>query len=214
MRAVNLLPPERRNPPSTSPLAPVVRRPLFVAVGLVVVVVAVILGVETHSASSSVGNKQRQLTEVQAQIAATRTPSRALSASALATASSRRNTIVSLAQRRLSWDAFLGSVSRVMPEDVWLVALTASPSGSVAPPTTTSSTTSSSSSTVTTPATPFAISGYTYSQSSVARLMDRLALIPWLRDVQLQGDSLAPIGSRSVFQFSIGATMANPGGAS
>jgi Tfp pilus assembly protein PilN len=213
MRAVNLLPPERRNPPSTSPLAPVVRRPLFVAVGLVVVVVAVVLGVETHSASSSVGNKQRQLAQVQNQIAATRTVKRALSASALASASSRRATIVSLAQRRLRWDAFLGSVSRVMPEDVWLVALTASPSGSAAAPSSASSTSTASSS-VTTSATPFAISGYTYSQSSVARLMDRLALIPWLSDVQLQGDSLAPLGSRNVFQFSIGASMANTGGAS
>ncbi len=212
MKAVNLLPLERRRPTTMSPLTPIVGRPLFVAVGLVVVVVAVVLGFETRSASSSVGNKQRQLAEVQRQIAAT--PSRALSASALATASSRRATIVSLAQRRLSWDVFLGSVSRVMPEDVWLVGLTANPSGSAATPATTSSSTSSSSSSLAAPATPFAISGYTYSQSSVARLMDRLALIPWLSDVQLQGDSLAPIGSRNVFQFSIGATMANPGGAS
>ncbi len=208
MKAVNLLPLERRRPTTMSPLTPIVGRPLFVAVGLVVVVVAVVLGFETRSASSSVGNKQRQLAEVQRQIAAT--PSRALSASALAPASSQR----ALAQRRLSWDVFLGSVSRVMPEDVWLVGLTANPSGSAATPATTSSSTSSSSSSLAAPATPFAISGYTYSHSSVAMLMDRLALIPWRSDVQLQGDSLAPIGSRNVFQFSIGATMANPGGAS
>jgi Tfp pilus assembly protein PilN len=214
MKAVNLLPPERRRAPRNSQLGPLAGRTSFVAVGLVVAVVAIILGVAAHSASSSVGEKRRQLAEVQTQLGLARPSRHKLSASALATASSRRAAIVSLAQRRLRWDAFLGSLSRVLPEDVWLIGLTANPSGATVTAPVSSSSSSSSSSTATAPVTPFTITGYGYSQRSVARLLDRLALVPWLSQVELTGDSLTPVGTRSVFQFSIGASMANTGGAS
>jgi Tfp pilus assembly protein PilN len=214
MKAVNLLPPERRQAGPKSPLASFARRPLFAAAAAFVVIVAVALGVATHSASSSVSHKRRQLAEVQTEIALSRAPTK-VSASTLASASSRRAEIVSLATRRISWDAFLGTVSRVLPEDVSLVGLTASPAGAAATtPAAPASSYSSSSSGVTAPATPFTISGYTYSQSSVARLLDRLALVPWLSGIQLTGASLAPVGNRSVFQFSIGAGLASTGGAS
>jgi Tfp pilus assembly protein PilN len=214
MKAVNLLPPERRQATRKSPLAPLARQPLFAATGVVVAVVAIAVGIVAHSASSSVGQKRRQLAELQTQLALSRPARQKLSATALGTASSRRAAVVSLAQRRLSWDAFLGSLSRVTPEDVWLVGLTANPAGTgtTAPPA--SSSAASSNSTATAPATPFTITGYTYSQSSVARLLDRLALVPWLSQVQLTSDSLAPLGTRNVFQFSIGASIANTGGAS
>jgi Tfp pilus assembly protein PilN len=212
MRAVNLLPPERRQTATKSPLTPLARRPIFVASGCVVLVVALVMGVLTHSAGSSVGSKRRQLAKVQQELAAARAPKQAISASSLAKASGRRTTIMSLAGRRLSWDAFLGSVARVLPEDVWLVSLVANPAGAAV--TTSSSSSTSSSTSTTTPDTPFAISGYTYSQSSVARLMDRLALIPWLSGVELKSATLAPLGNRNVFQFSIGASMTNAGGAS
>jgi Tfp pilus assembly protein PilN len=216
MKAVNLLPPDRRQATRNSPLAPLARQPLFAAAGVVVAVVAITLGIVAHSASSSVGQKRQQLAEVQAQLALNRPSRQKLSASAVATASSRRAAIVSVAQRRLSWDAFLGSLSRVTPEDVWLVGLTANPLGTTAtaPPVSSSTSSSSSPATATAPATPFTITGYTYSQSSVARLLDRLALVPWLSQVQLTSDSLAPLGTRTVFQFSIGASIANTGGAS
>jgi Tfp pilus assembly protein PilN len=213
MKAVNLLPPERRQVGPKSPLGPLAGRPLFSAVGLFVALVAIALGVATHSASSSVADKRKQLAEVQNEIALTQAPTK-VSASALASASSRRAAIVGLAARRVSWDAFLGSVSRVMPEDVSLVGLTASPGGTAVTAPAPASASSSSSSGVTAPATPFTISGYTYSQSSVARLMDRLALVPWLSGIQLTGASLAPVGTQSVFQFSIGASLATTGGAS
>ena len=55
------------------------------------------------------------------------------------------------------------------------------------------------------PATPteLTIIGYTYSQASVARLMRRLNLLPWLDDVSLQSSTLTTVGTHSVFQFTI-----------
>jgi Tfp pilus assembly protein PilN len=212
MRAVNLLPAERRNVAAASPFTPLARRPVFAVAGGIAVAAALATGFATHSASSSVAAKRRDLTQVRRQIATAKAQVRVVSASALASASSRRATILALAGPRLSWDAFLGSISRVLPEDVWLVGLTANPSGAaIATPTTS---TPSSTTTTTTADTPFAISGYAYSQAAVARLMDRLELVPWLSGVELQSTTLTPLGNRSVFQFSIGASMANTGGAS
>jgi Tfp pilus assembly protein PilN len=211
MRAVNLLPPERRQASAKSPLAPLARRPLFVACGGIVLLVALVLGMLAHSASSSVSAKRRELADVQRQLADARAR-QALSASALASASARRTAIIGIADRRVSWAAFLGGLSRVLPEDVWLVSLVANPSGAAVATTPASS--SSSTAAASSLSTPFAISGYAYSQSSVARLMDRLALIPWLSAVQLQSSALTPVGNRNAFQFSIGASMTNAGGAS
>jgi Tfp pilus assembly protein PilN len=211
MRAVNLLPAERRNVVASSPFTPLARRPVFAVAGGIAVAAALATGFATHSASSSVAAKRRDLTQVRRQIATAKAQVRVVSASALASASSRRATILALAGQRLSWDAFLGSISRVLPEDVWLVGLTANPSGAaIATPTASTP----SSTTTTTADTPFAISGYAYSQAAVARLMDRLELVPWLSGVELQSTTLTPLGNRSVFQFSIGASMANTGGAS
>jgi Tfp pilus assembly protein PilN len=212
MRAVNLLPPERRQAAAGSPLTPVAQQPIAIAAGAAVLVTALVLGIVTHSASSSVAHKRRELANVQQQLAAARAPKDALSKSALARASERRTTILSLGAQRLQWDAFLGSVARVLPEDVWLVSLTASPSAAAV--TSPSSCATSGGATTTTADTPFAICGYTYSQSAVARLMDRLTLIPWLSGVELRSATLTPLGNHNVFRFTIGASMTNAGGAS
>jgi Tfp pilus assembly protein PilN len=61
----------------------------------------------------------------------------------------------------------------------------------------------------------FTITGYTYSQPSVARLMRRLALIPWLTDVALVSSSTTTQGTSAVVQFTVGATIVpQPEGAS
>jgi Tfp pilus assembly protein PilN len=148
MRAVNLLPPERRDAAPRSSLTPLARQPVFLAAGAVVLVVGLVLGIATYVAASSVDAKRRQLAQVERQLAAARAPKDRISPSSLATASARRSTILSLAGRRVSWDGFLGSVSLVLPEDVWLVSLSANPSG-VASTASTSSTTTASASTAT-----------------------------------------------------------------
>jgi hypothetical protein len=56
------------------------------------------------------------------------------------------------------------------------------------------------------------MSGYTYSQTSVARLLARLATIPSLQDVQLQQSANQPIGTRTVVGFTIVANVRQPGG--
>jgi Tfp pilus assembly protein PilN len=206
MRAVNLLPPERRGGAGSrvSRIPSVRTQPALYAAGGLVLLTALVLGLLAHSASSSVSRKQRQLDRLQTQVAATQPkPDRTMAG---ATAASRLVEVTSIAGRRMPWDAFLGAFARVMPEDVWLLSLTATPGNAVAA---TSATASDSSTTPPTSSLPFTISGYTYSQASVARLLDRLALIPWLSGVQLQSSSLATLGKRRVYEFSIGASMMN-----
>ncbi len=104
---------------------------------------------------------------------------------------------------RMSWDGFMTKLARVLPEDVWLVSMQAQ---ETPPVTTTPGATDS-----TAPATPapaaaptgFTISGFTYSQASVARLMRRLSMLPWLSDVSLQSSNVTTVGAHSVFQFTI-----------
>ena len=103
----------------------------------------------------------------------------------------------------MSWDGFMTKLARVLPEDVWLVSMQVQ---EAAPVTTIPGATDS-----TAPATPapaaaptgFTISGFTYSQASVARLMRRLSMLPWLSDVSLQSSNVTTVGAHSVFQFTI-----------
>jgi Tfp pilus assembly protein PilN len=122
-------------------------------------------------------------------------------------------------QSRVAWDRILREVSSVLPEDVWLTSLSAkSPQVTPAPPppppttTTTGSTdTTTTATTTTTPApavtAPLDLEGYTYSQEGVARLMSRLAVIPELGDVKLVSSTEAQVAGRTVFQFSIEASV-------
>jgi Tfp pilus assembly protein PilN len=125
-------------------------------------------------------------------------------------------------QGRIAWDRILREVSSVLPDDVWLTQLSAVSPG-VAPPappppppsTTTSATDPTQTDTTQTPATttpppappsaPLGISGYTYSQEGVARLLGRLALIPELENVKLGSSTRVPFNGRFVYQFSIQA---------
>lgn len=214
MRAVNLLPPERRGRKAVSLSGTLAAHRAPLAAGGVAAVVLLTLGIALHSAGSSVSSKKHELAGLQSQIAAARPSGRAGSAQ-LTSAEARLGAVTSVAVRRLSWDAMLGSLSRVVPEDVWLLSLSADN------PSSTSTSTSTVAASGTTPpatggnpaapvSTPFTITGYTYSQRSVARLMNRLALVPWLGDVQLQQSQLTQLNTRTVYQFTLGATLLNP----
>jgi Tfp pilus assembly protein PilN len=127
-------------------------------------------------------------------------------------------------QSRVAWDRVLRQVSSVLPEDVWLTALSAtSPTATPAPPppaatTTTESSGTTTATTTTTPApppaspAPLTLDGYTYSQEGVARLMSRLSVIPELEDVKLLSSTESTVADRSVFQFSISATVSSQAG--
>jgi len=86
-----------------------------------------------------------------------------------------------------------------MPDDVWLQSLTGSVPLDSALPVTATTTPSAL------PATPTAltIQGYTYSQDGVARLLERLEVIPDLKNVQLQTSQSQKIGNQTVISFTI-----------
>jgi Tfp pilus assembly protein PilN len=112
--------------------------------------------------------------------------------------------------KRITWEQVLRDLSRVLPANVWLQNLQAqSPTPTVASSTTAASTTTMTGSTPTA----FVVSGYTSSQKGVARVIDRLSVLPWLSDVSLQQSTRAdtPSGGKAV-QFTIGANLSSTGG--
>jgi Tfp pilus assembly protein PilN len=217
MRAVNLLPPERRGGTPSLRLKSFKSQRVLLATAGIVLAALLGAGLWAHSASSAVSSKEQRLAALQRQLAAVRPANSSAASDARASASTRLNDVLGLTSRRMAWDGFLGGFARVVPEDVWLLSLTANPAGTSTAGATSSASSSSGSSgsaPATAPSTgtsAFTISGYTYTQASVARLLDRLALIPWLTDVQLQNSTLTQVGNRVVYQFTIGASMVNPG---
>jgi Tfp pilus assembly protein PilN len=116
--------------------------------------------------------------------------------------------------KRVAWDRILSHMALVMPDDVWLtevsgtvpVQSTAVPAGTVTTPTVPSAL----------PPTPTAveIDGYTYSQDSVARFLERLQVDPDLKNVQLKTSGGKALGNRAVVQFTIISDVRKGRGAS
>jgi Tfp pilus assembly protein PilN len=216
MRAVNLLPRQqaqtRRDRPQ--PVA------LVAAIGGGVVLLVLVAGFLL--ANRSVEQQQQALTDAKAMLAAT--PAQKMSAQTQAFRSTvltqREQRSLALAAaigKRVSWDRILRRVALVTPDDVWLnnlagsVPLDDSATTGLPAPTTTTPTTSSAF-----PATPTAltIGGYTYSQAGVARLMERLEVIPDLKNVQLQTSKSQQMGNQTVINFTIVADIQKGRGAS
>ena len=63
-------------------------------------------------------------------------------------------------------------------------------------------------------ATELTISGYTYSQDSVARLLERLSVVPDLTNVQLQTSAWTKLAGRNVYAFTIISDIRQGRGAS
>ncbi len=210
MRAVNLLPADHLASRQTSLGNPLTKHPVAVGGTAVALAVAALLGVSYQSASKDVKSNQSQLDSLRARTAAVAQPVNNVDQSVRA----RMMQLSTADATRVSWDGFMTKLSRVLPEDVWLTTLNVAEAAPAAP----TSTPAAGSSTTATPApssatapTGFSVGGYTYSQSSVARLMRRLKLLPWLTDVQLQSSTVTTIGTHSVFQFTIvGAVNALP----
>jgi Tfp pilus assembly protein PilN len=105
----------------------------------------------------------------------------------------------------------------VLPDDVWLLTLSATaPVTAATAPTPAASTSSSSSdpSTSLVGTLGFNIEGYTYSHDAVARLLTRLAVVPDLEQVQLLTSEQAKLGARNVIHFTIAANVRAPGASS
>ena len=213
MRAVNLLPKDsarRAGPPVPTAVAATVIGGL--------VLVSLMISVLLLSAHGKVKSRQLELAQKQAELAAIPVPaqSRLQQQDALVADKSARVAALNAAlSKRIAWDRVLREFALVLPDDVWLLSLSATaPSSATATPATSASSTSSS----TTPALGgqlgFSIEGYTYSHDAVARLLTRLAIVPDLQQVQLVSSEQAKLGNRTVIHFKISANVRAPGASS
>jgi Tfp pilus assembly protein PilN len=210
MRAVNLLPRQTVQQKREGP-NPVV---LVAALGGATVVLALVGGFLL--ANRSVDRQRQDLSSARAVLAVT--PAHRLSAktsafrSAVLTQREQRSlALASAIGKRVAWDRILRRFSLVLPDDVWLTDLTgvvpldsAVPAGTVPPAQGALPATS----------TALTITGYTYSQASVARLLERLEVLPDLKNVQLQNSQAAVLGGQTVFNFTIVSDIRKGRGAS
>src|SRR3954451_5083403 len=198
MRAVNLIPPERRGghrPPSSRSTFREPLLPLSIAVAAAVVAG---VGFAAHSAGSTVASRNAANTQLDAQLAKLAAENQQTSGGS---SGSQLSVVATIVQQRASWDGFLGTLSRVVPEDVWLLSVSAQePTTPVVPSPAAPAVGATSSVTFT---------GFTYSQPSVARMMRRLDLVPWLQDVNPVSSTKTAINNHKVFQFTLGANF-NP----
>jgi len=210
MRAVNLLPRQQVESKTARPHAVV----LVAAIGSAAVLLGLVGGFLV--ASRSVDRQKQQLATARAVLAAT--PQHHLSASTQAFRSNvlnkREQRSLALAAaigKRVSWDRILRRFALVLPDDVWLTALT----GTVPLDDPTAATTAAMTpSALPAQATELTISGYTYSQDSVARLLERLSVVPDLKNVQLQSSASTKVGGQPVYAFTIVSDIRKGRGAS
>ena len=209
MRAVNLLPRQQAESKTARPNAVV----LVAAIGSAAVLLGLVGGFLV--ASRSVDRQKQQLATARAVLAAT--PQHHLSASTQAFRSNvlnkREQRSLALAAaigKRVSWDRILRRFALVLPDDVWLTALTGTvPLDNPALPTVATTT-----SALPAQATELTITGYTYSQDSVARLLERLSVVPDLKNVQLQSSASTKVGGQQVYAFTIVSDIRKGRGAS
>jgi Tfp pilus assembly protein PilN len=148
--------------------------------------------------SATVTTKQGEVDALRTQLAEIEVPSEAPEpGSPLAGEGQPRTAALSTAlAQRIAWDRVLREVSLVIPDDVYLIQLSAStPNAGAAPPPTVGATGTSPNT--------LALVGFAESQESVAVLLSRLAAIPELTSVQLQSSSKSGGESGGQFQFSV-----------
>lgn len=202
MRAVNLLPRDVEQARGDGE-----RASLLVAGGGLAAVTAACV-VMFLGASGSVADQKAQLDSVEAAIAKIpKKQSPAIAPGAIAQERTERTSALAAAlATRVPVDRLLQELAYVLPEDAWLTALSATvPASGAAVPTTSAGTQGVS------------IVGATYSHSSVARVLSRLAAVPTLADVRLTGSSRvvlsSPTGTESkvitkkVVTFTISANL-------
>lgn len=201
MRAVNLLPADHKQVRQVNLGSGLAKHSVAIGGTAAAIAVAALLGVSWQSASNDTKASQQQLDVLNARIAAVANPLK----SGNQTVRERITQVSTADSSRVSWDGFMSKLARVLPEDVWLNSMQIAAATPVAPTVDSSGTTGAPAAPAPTTGAPtgFTLGGYTYSQASVARLIRRLRLLPWLSDVQLQNSNLTTVGAHSVFQFSI-----------
>jgi Tfp pilus assembly protein PilN len=193
MRAINLLPRDekRRAGPAL---------PTAVAVTALVslTVVTVLLCGLFLSAHGNVSARQLELTQKDAELAAIPVPAQSQLQQQDALVADKQARVAALntaLSRRIAWDRILREFALVLPDDVWLLSMSATAptlGGQLG----------------------FNIEGHTYSHDAVARLLSRLSVIPDLERVQLVTSEETVLGSRTAIHFKIAANVRAPGASS
>lgn len=198
MRAVNLLPldarADRRRPQAAA-----------LAVAGAGVLAASLLAVGFVSANGTVDSREQELAGLERELAVTKRAAKPKPAeTGLSAERDQRFTALNGAMaERLAWDRILREVSLVLPEDVWLSSLAAG-SGAAATSAPAAGTEAPAGQNVT-------FSGFTYSQESVARLLNRLDLVPEFGEVKLQQSSVTTVGTQHIYGFTILADLTSRG---
>jgi Tfp pilus assembly protein PilN len=210
MRAVNLLPRQQIEHKRERPNAVILVASIGGAAAVLVLVAGFLL------ANRSVDRQRQNLATAHAVLAVT--PAHHLSATTQAFRSTvltdreqRSLALDSALGKRVAWDRILRRFALVLPDDVWLTSLQGqvpldSPPAAVAVGTTPSALPST--------ATALTIAGYTYTQDGVARLLERLSVIPDLTNVQLQNSQVTLVGGQKVIKFTIVSDVRQGRGAS
>lgn len=202
MRAVNLLP---RDEPKKSFEAG--RGVIFGAAGGAALITAVCTAMML-GAGGTVSQRQADVDALKAELAAIPGPSGADNDTAaedavISSELSKRSTALStVLADRVAWDSVLRQISQVLPEDVWLTGLTSTaPEPSETDPNAVSTT-------------GVVLTGATYAQSGVARLLSRLAVASTLANVRLQTSEVVESGTSKLVRFTILADVKSAGDAS
>ena len=159
-------------------------------------------------------SKQRNLDELKVQLSRVQASVPTTNATTAALFASRDARVTALGdalKARVPWQTLLRQLSAVLPSDTWLDGLTLN-SPLTADAVAAAAAVAPAAATTSEPApTDVVITGYT---SSAAALAQRLAVVPSLSDVTLTTSQAVQRGSKTVFQFSISAAIATPGGSS
>jgi Tfp pilus assembly protein PilN len=210
MRAINLLPRDEKRR-----AGPALPTPVAVTALVSLTVVTVLLCGLFLSAHGNVSARQLELTQKNAELAAIPVPAQSQLQQRDALVADKQARVAALntaLSRRIAWDRILREFALVLPDDVWLLSMsaTAPTLATVAPNTTSASSTA--------PALGgqlgFNIEGHTYSHDAVARLLSRLSVIPDLERVQLVTSEETVLGSRTAIHFKIAANVRAPGASS
>jgi Tfp pilus assembly protein PilN len=218
MDAVNLLPPEHkvRAKKRSTPADKLDSRKTLRTGGLAAVAVVVLLGALYGYERSVVSSKKSALAKDQGAMAAIKPKADAIKAAQASTAA-RLSVIANVTSSRMNWDRALNDFARIVPTDSFLTSLSfAAPvqtSSIVTPavvpttPTATSTDPTTSTSTVapTTTSSTLSVAGTAPGTVAVARVLDRLALIPWLSNVTLGSATRSGDGGGN--SFNITATV-------
>jgi Tfp pilus assembly protein PilN len=212
MQAINLLPRDEKRRSSSS-----IPRPVAITAVAGFILVAALVGMLYSSAHGKVKSQELELAQKQAELAAIPVPAQNQLQQQDALVADKQARVAALntaLAKRVAWDRVLREFALVLPDDVWLLSLSATaPNQATTSPLTTDATTPS-----TAPALGgtlnFNIAGYTYSHAAVARLLTRLAVVPDLDHVQLGTSEQSEIAGRSIVHFTISANIRAPGASS